>query len=52
MTKVTLVQPNQLVDLQAQRIVDFLRDIGLPSENIIAEQSERAIIGDNLPSYI
>ncbi|MBY0356150.1 MAG: hypothetical protein K2Q12_10560, partial [Rickettsiales bacterium] len=52
MTNVTLVQPNQLVDLQAQRIVDFLRDIGLPSENIIAEQSERAIIGANLPAYI
>ncbi|WP_202969940.1 hypothetical protein [Endozoicomonas atrinae] len=41
-----------LVDPQAQRVVDFLEQIGLPSENIIAEQSERSIIGQNLPTYI
>lgn len=41
-----------LIDPQAQRVVDFLEQIGLPSDNIIAEQSERAIIGQNLPSYI
>jgi hypothetical protein len=39
---------NQLIDPQAQRIIDFLDAIGLPSDNIIAAQSERAIIGDNL----
>ena len=42
----------ELVDPQAQRVVDFLEQIGLPSENIIAEQSERLIIGQNLPTYI
>jgi len=42
----------QLIDPQAQRVVDFLQQIGLPSDNIIAEQSERAIIGQNLPIYI
>ena len=41
-----------LIDPQAQRVVEFLEQIGLPSENIIAKQSERAIIGQNLPSYI
>ena len=41
-----------LVDPQAQRIVDFLGHIGLPNDNIIAEQSERQIIGQNLPAYI
>lgn len=42
----------ELIDPQAQRVVEFLEQIGLPSENIIAEQSERAIIGQNLPTYI
>jgi len=41
-----------LIDPQAQRIVEFLEQIGLPADNIIAEQSERAIIGQNLTSYI
>lgn len=41
-----------LIDPQAQRVVDFLEQIGLPSDNIIAEQSERAIIGQNLATYI
>ncbi|MBN4073495.1 hypothetical protein JYT23_01520 [Mariprofundus ferrooxydans] len=41
-----------LIDPQAQRVVEFLVQIGLPSDNIIAEQSERAIIGQNLPAYI
>jgi len=42
----------ELIDPQAQRVVDFLREIGLPADNIIAEQSERAIIGQNLHTYI
>ena len=41
-----------LIDPQAQRIVDFLQQIGLPHDNIIAEQAERSIIGQNLPAYI
>jgi len=44
--------PTELIDPQAQRIVEFLEDMGLPSDNIIAEQSERNIIGQNLPAYI
>lgn len=44
--------PTELVDPQAQRVVEFLEQIGLPSDNIIAEQSEREIIGKNLPDYI
>jgi hypothetical protein len=52
MTDLTKVPPSQLVDPQAQRIVDFLDAVGLPSANIIAAQSERSIIGENLPAYI
>ena len=44
--------PMELVDPQAQIIVDFLKGIGLPHDNIIATQDQRAIIGQNLPSYI
>lgn len=52
MSELTKVNQNELVDPQAQRVVDFLREIGLPHENIIAEQTERGIIGQNLPAYI
>ena len=45
-------KPNEILDLQAQRIVEFLAEIGLPQDNIIAEQNERQIIGNNLPDYI
>jgi len=44
--------PMELVDQQAQLVVDFLRNIGLPHDNIIAAQDQRAIIAQNLPSYI
>jgi hypothetical protein len=41
-----------LVDPQAQMVVNFLEKIGLPHDNIIATQDQRAIIGKNLPSFI
>lgn len=44
--------PMQLVDPQAQIVVDFLRNMGLPHDNIIAAQDQRTIIGQNLPTYI
>ncbi|WDK83019.1 hypothetical protein [Xanthomonas campestris] len=44
--------PMELVDPQAQIIVDFLKGIGLPHDNIIATQDQRAIISQNLPAYI
>lgn len=43
---------NNLLDPQAQRLVDFLRDVGLPYDNIMAEPAERAIIASNLPAYL
>ncbi len=52
MSELSKVNPTDLVDPQAQLVVDFLERIGLPADNIIAEQSERAIIGQNLPAYI
>ena len=52
MNDLTKTNHTDLIDPQAQRIVNFLEQIGLPSDNIIAEQSERAIIGQNLATYI
>jgi hypothetical protein len=52
MNNMTKISPNQLIDPQAQRIIEFLHEVGLPSDNIIASQSERAIIGETLPRYI
>lgn len=42
----------ELIDPQAQLVVDFLKNIGLPYDNIIADQGQRAIIGQNLPGFI
>lgn len=44
--------PSDLIDPQAQRIVEFLKEVGLPYDNVIAEHSERLIIGSNLPAYL
>jgi hypothetical protein len=52
MSNLIVKQSNELIDPQAQLLVDFLKDMGLPSENIIADQSQRKIIGDNLQSLI
>lgn len=52
MSELTKVNSIDLVDPQAQRVVEFLQQIGLPFDNIIADQSERNIIGKNLPTYI
>ncbi|MFH2066480.1 MAG: hypothetical protein ABIK15_14870 [Pseudomonadota bacterium] len=52
MSDVTKINPTDLIDPQAQRVVAFLQQIGLPFDNIIATQSERNIIGKNLPAYI
>lgn len=45
-------QPHQIIDAQAQLIVGFLSQMGLPSDNIIATQEERSVIGVNLPQII
>ena len=52
MTEIVASAPNSLLDPQAQRLVDFLRDVGLPHDNIMADPSERAIIAGNLPGYL
>jgi hypothetical protein len=51
-TIVTTIGPTSLLDPQAQRLVDFLRDIGLPHDNIMADPAERSIIANNLPDYL
>jgi hypothetical protein len=43
---------SELIDPQAQLVIDFLRNAGLPYDNIIADQSQRAIIGQNLMGLI
>lgn len=52
MNDIQKTKPNQIVDVQAQRIVDFLTSAGLPAENIIATAAEREVIGNNLPAFI
>jgi hypothetical protein len=51
-TELIVRRSNELIDPQAQLLVDFLKDMGLPSENIIADAGQRKIIGDNLHSLI
>lgn len=43
---------NEIIDPQAQMVVSFLEAMGLPYENIIADQSQRQIIGQNLSTMI
>lgn len=52
MAEIQRFQEGELIEKQVQRITSFLDAIGLPSDNIIADQSEREIIGKNLPQYI
>lgn len=52
MTDIKKFEDGELIEKQVQRITEFLDVIGLPSDNIIAEFSERDIIGKNLPQYI
>lgn len=52
MTDIVESKLNHLVDPQAQRIVEYLESVGLPSENIIAALDERETIGNNLPAFI
>ncbi len=52
MDEIEKISHAELIDPQAQMVVAFLEQVGLPSDNIIAEQSERSIIGQNLPAYI
>lgn len=52
MSALTSKPQMQLIDPQAQIVVDFLRNVGLPHDNIIAAHDQRAIIGQNLPNFI
>ena len=46
------MQHKELIDPQAQMVVSFLQEMGLPHKNIIAEQSQREIMGNNLHQLI
>ena len=52
MSNIVVKKSNELIDPQAQMLVGFLKDMGLPSDNIIADQVERKTIGDNLDGLI
>jgi hypothetical protein len=52
MDEIEKISHAELIDPQAQMVVAFLEQMGLPSDNIIADQPERAIIGQNLPTYL
>ena len=52
MTDIVSKTANQFLDPQAQLIVNYLNDMGLPSENILAELDQRNVIGDNLTNFI
>lgn len=52
MTDLRKIENGELIENQVQLITNFLENIGLPADNIIAENSERQIIGANLPQYI
>jgi len=43
---------SDIVESQVQKITEFLTVLGLPSDNIIATNQERAIINQTLPGYI
>src|SRR3954453_1375398 len=52
MSNIVPKKASDLIDPQAQLIVGFLQTMGFPSDNVIAAQDERRIIGDNLESLI
>lgn len=52
MSDVVVKKSNELIDPQAQLLVEFLKDLGLPADNIIADQDQRRAIGDNLHNVI
>ncbi|MCL7999966.1 hypothetical protein M8994_17155 [Brucella sp. 21LCYQ03] len=52
MTDLVSKKTNELIDPQAQLLVNFLDEMGLPSDNIIASQEERRTIGANLEGLI
>jgi hypothetical protein len=52
MSNIVVKKSNELIDPQAQMLVGFLKDMGLPFDNVIADAAERKIIGDNLDGLI
>lgn len=52
MADIQKYEGGELIERQVQLITDFLNVVGLPSDNIIADFSEREKIGKNLPQYI
>ena len=52
MSDISKMKANDLIDPQAQRIVEFLERMGLPSDSVIADKDQRIAIGNNLEEVI
>lgn len=52
MADIQKYENGEIIERQVQLITDLLDAMGLPSDNIIADYSEREKIGKNLPQYI
>lgn len=52
MNELTKKSPNEIADPQAQLLVNYLNQMNLPADNILAERDQRETIGNNLTSFI
>lgn len=52
MNEILIQKSNELIDPQAQFLVDFLNELGLPSNNIVADADQRKKISSNLVGLI
>lgn len=52
MNDINKYDSNELLTQQVNVVVSILKSLGLPYDNIIANEKERLIISKNLPSYI
>lgn len=52
MTNLTPANGSLIIDPQSQRIVEIVQALGLPTDNIIADLSQRVAIGQNIESII
>ncbi|WP_313262369.1 hypothetical protein [Sphingobacterium sp.] len=52
MSKDLISLKSEISQISTSSIAEFLNNMGLPSDNIIASDAERGIVNSNLPTYI
>lgn len=52
MDELSKKEDGQIIQKQVEMMTSFLERMGLPADNIIANETERAKIGQNLPQFI